>query len=112
MYELGSMGQRRTISTARRQLFDLFDQVTATDGEKIIIVRRNVPKAAVLVSRDYLEQLETTTRQLTRGGAEAFSLFGSAALSGSPDDVLRATRREQTRLGARKRDSLSPRRRA
>ena len=106
------MANRQSISTARRQLFDLFDRVTAGDGEKVVIVRRNSLKEAVLVSREYLDHLETTTRGLARRAAAGFSLFGSATLLVPPDDVFRATRQEQARRRARKEAKLSPRRRS
>lgn len=105
------MSNRHSISTARRQLFDLFDRVTGSEGDRVVIVRRNTPKEAVLVSRDYLDHLETTARRLTARAATSFSLFGSATLLVPPDDVLRATRQEQARLRARKQAKLAGRRR-
>jgi PHD/YefM family antitoxin component YafN of YafNO toxin-antitoxin module len=96
------MGERRTISTARQELFELFDRVTGDEGERIVIARRTSRKEAVLISKDYLEQLETANHQLARRAATSFSLFGSATLAVPPDDIFHVTRQEQTRLGARK----------
>ena len=106
------MADRRSISTARRQLFDLFDQVTGSEGDRVVIARRNAPKEAVLVSREYLDHLENTTRHLARRAAKAFSLFGSATLLVPPDDVLRATRQEQAHLRTRKQTRLAGRHRS
>jgi hypothetical protein len=94
------MRERRTISTARKQLFELFDRVTGNEGERVIIARRTSSKEAVLIAKDYLDHLETASRRFAGQAAETFSLFGSATLTTSPDEVLRATRREQARLRA------------
>ena len=53
-----SMLKTLNISTTRRDLPSLFDRVTARDGERINIRRRDGGPEAVLVGRDYLDRLE------------------------------------------------------
>jgi PHD/YefM family antitoxin component YafN of YafNO toxin-antitoxin module len=104
------MAKRRMVSEARKELFELFDEVTATAGRKVILGHRNSAREAVLVSRDYLEGLEAANRQM-RGLAarEPFHLYGSAKLNVAPEEVLTATRREQREAAEAKLGTLSGR---
>ena len=96
------MSKSCTISTARNQLFELFDEVTSVEGQRVIIGRRNRPKQAVLVAKDYLDHLEFASRQMRGAPAGRFVLYGSASLRVPPEQVLEATRREQETEAAAK----------
>lgn len=87
------------LSAARAELFELFEEVTARDGTKVIIAHRTSPKKAVLVSEDYLDRLERAVRAPS---VSSFKLFGSMELCASPDDPLESTLREQTTLAEKK----------
>jgi hypothetical protein len=100
------MRERRTISTARKQLFELFDRVTGNEGERVVIARRTSSKEAVLIAKDYLDHLETASHRFAGHAAGSFSLFGTATLTTPAGEVLRATRREQARLRARREQRL------
>jgi hypothetical protein len=93
------MAKRRIISAARAELFELFDEVTARDGAKVIIEHRTSPKRAVLVSEAYLDQLERVRRAST---GSTFTLFGSATLAVPAEKVLESVREEQHALGEEK----------
>jgi hypothetical protein len=93
------MAKRRIISAARAELFELFEEVTARDGAKVIIEHRTSPKRAVLVSEAYLDQLERMRRAST---GSAFTLFGSATLVASADEALQSVREEQHTLAEEK----------
>ncbi len=81
----------RMLSQARTDLFGIFEDVTKHPGRKVVLRHRGSDAEAVVVSRDYLARLE-------RGAACAvdstFSLFGSAVIHGSVDEVLREVRRD------------------
>lgn len=95
------MAKQKGLSAARAELFELFEEVTARDGVKVVIAHRNSPKRAVLVSEDYLEHLEEISKRPT----SSFKLIGSMKLN--VDDPLAATRAEQKLLAARKLRSLA-----
>ncbi len=67
------------LSQARGALFSLFEQVTARDGNRVLLTLRGSTKDAVLVSADYLRQLEAA------GAAMPRKLVGSADWTGDDD---------------------------
>jgi PHD/YefM family antitoxin component YafN of YafNO toxin-antitoxin module len=85
--------KHRLISAARAELFELFEEVIAHDGKKVVIEHRTSPKKAVLISADYLERLERLERDAPKAGA--FTLYGSGTLHVDPEDVLKDVRREE-----------------
>ena len=95
------------LSEARKQLFDLFKQVTAAEGRKVVIGHRDSAKLVVLVSKEHLDQLEVRGQhEVGLSGQAAFALFGSATLNIAAEDVLRASRREDGALSRQKRRRL------
>ena len=97
------MPKTRTISAARKEFFELFDEVTSVEGHQVVIGRRNRSREAVLVAKDYLDHLEFTNRRGTRAPSQRrFSLYGSATLHVPPEQVLEASRREQAGAAAAK----------
>ena|SRR5437762_1250786 len=95
------MSKQRMLSAARAELFDLFEEVTSKQGEKVILMHRGSSRAAALVDREYLERLEQLARRPS-GLIERFRLRGSATLGVLPEDVLKAARAEQRRLSEKK----------
>lgn len=98
------MERARTLSQARQELFAIFEEVIAHPGRKVVLRHRGSDKDAVLVSREYLQRLEEGRAEARSGG---FSLFGSATLNGSVDEVLTEIRHEaeETRRLSRSRGS-------
>ena len=86
------MARRVNISTARKELPRLFDRVTARDGEKVVIRRRDGGKEVVLASLDYVERLEAAAREVV--AASPFRLFGSGTLHAAVEETLASIRAE------------------
>jgi hypothetical protein len=99
------------LSAARAELFDLFEEVTSKQGEKIILVHRGSSRTAALVDGEYLERLEQLARRPS-GPTEPFRIFGSATLRVPPEEVLQAVRAEQRALGEKKEPRFAAARRA
>ncbi len=84
------MAKRMLISAARKQLFDLFDEVVANSGRRVVIGRRDVTSEAVLIGLNYVEQLERA-----RPGSSTFKLQGSARALTSPELLVEELRAPQ-----------------
>lgn len=97
------MGKRLNVSEARRQLFDLFEEVTSNRRARIVIGHRDSDQEAVLLSRVEVERLERLARS---GRRSEFSLVGSAVLNVDAEDVLKRVRAEQDLLHEEKLASL------
>ncbi|HEY3353659.1 MAG TPA: hypothetical protein VGQ83_10445 [Polyangia bacterium] len=101
------MAKPVNISAARRDLPSLFDRVTRRDGEKVVIRRRDGGREAVLVSRDYVERLERTKRQVV--GTTAFRLLGSGELLVPVEEAVANLRAAEERDAAKRLAELAPR---
>lgn len=99
------MAKSLNISTARRTLPTLFDRVTARDGEKVVIHRRDGDQEAVLVSRGYLDRLEKETR---RGTGTAFKLIGSGRMLGSVEEAVAEVRAAEAAEAEKRARELGP----
>lgn len=93
------------ISTARRQLFDLFDSVVQRTRSKVVIERRNRPERAILTSEAYIRHLEEQVRDLTHAlsrvaepSARPYNFLGSVKSDLPVDELLEKNRGEQKRL--------------
>ena len=86
------------VTEARRQLFELFEEVTSNTRARVIIGHRDVEGEAMLVSRKEIERLE----QRARAAGSAFSIAGTASLNVAPEAVLHEVRREQRRRAREK----------
>jgi len=84
------------ISRARRELFDLFEQVVSKARARVLIGHRDYDDQAVLISRKELERLEERARAAET--TSPFALAGTATISGAPEDVLTGVRRRQADL--------------
>jgi PHD/YefM family antitoxin component YafN of YafNO toxin-antitoxin module len=105
------MSKRVNISTARKNLPALFDQVTRSDRAKVIIQRRDGEEQAVLVGHSYLERLEIELNQSAK--ERPLALIGSARLSSPLVDVVAELRESEGReIELRVRDFLAPSRKA
>ena len=102
------MARRVTISTDRRDLFELFEDVVNEKTDKVVIEHRNVAERAVLVRETYVKHLEMLVDTLKRREppSKPFFLIGSATLLVEPEDVLCDVRRQQIELAAAKRRRL------
>jgi PHD/YefM family antitoxin component YafN of YafNO toxin-antitoxin module len=96
------------ISQARRDLFDLFEEVVSKGRTRVLIRHRDSDEQAVLISRKELGRMEARARASET--AAAFSLAESATIHGAPEDVLTGVRRRQAELEAAKAHSLSSKR--
>lgn len=103
------MPKRVNISTARKDLPSLFDRVTARDGEKVVIRRRDGGREAVLVGRGYVDRLEQQGRRLA--AREPFTLLGSLEVRGDADGVVEDVRARDRHGSAKRLAALLPRRR-
>lgn len=99
----GMAAREVKISSARAELFELFDEVTGREGAKVIISRRSSDQRAVLVSETYLDRLERAVSAPVGG---VFQLFGSMVLVSEDADVVDALRAEQRARADEKLDSL------
>src|SRR5262249_29850638 len=98
------------LSAARAELFDLFEEVTSKQGEKVILAHRGSARTAALVDSEYLERLEQLAR-FPPAPTERFRLVGSATLGVAPEEVLQAVRDEQRLLSNKKGARLRARKR-
>ena len=100
-----------TISTARRKFFEIFENVTAHRGRKIVITCRGSVNRAVLVCEDYLSGLEDAAKKLRdieSGNARLvtdFKLIRSGRIA-EGTDPLADIRTEQRALRDKKLASL------
>lgn len=87
------------ISEARAKLFDLVDLVTEDSGAVVLIEHRDREKQAALVSRDHLEYLERTVRELRKLTGSTFRLEGSIQIAEGMEveDILREIREDAAR---------------
>ena len=92
------------ISQARRQLFDLFEEVVSKGRTRVLIGHRDSDAQAVLISRKELDRLEARAR--VSETASAFALAKTATIKGAPEDVLAGVRRQQAELKEAKTRSL------
>ena len=102
------MSRHVNISEARRQLFELFEEVTTNKRLRIVIGHRDSEEEAVLLSRHEVERLERRASSSDR--RSEFALVGTATLRSKPEDVLKDVRAAQNLLSAEKLDGLMPRR--
>lgn len=91
------------ISEARKNLFALFERVVRAEGEKFVITRRGHMQRAVLVSEQYLLQLEARLlpqkpRQRPPDPSPRFHMAGSARILGDPETVIAEVRALQRKL--------------
>lgn len=93
------------ISRARRELFDLFEQVVSKRRVRVLIGHRDSDDEAVLISKRELERIEERAR--ASDASSAFSLPGTATIEGSPEDALAGVRRAQEELREKKSGTLS-----
>lgn len=92
------------ISTARSQLFALFDGVVAGTRNQVLIERRNRSERAVLTSERYLRHLEDQIRDLTHAlgrvseTAPPYNFLGSIVSELPAEEVIERNRARQKRL--------------
>lgn len=92
------------ISTARSQLFTLFDGVVAGTRNHVLIERRNRSERAVLTSERYLRHLEDQVRDLTHALGRVsetpppYNFIGSAASELPAEEIIGRNRARQKRL--------------
>ena len=103
---MSAMANYRNISTARSELPSLFDRVTARDGERVTIRRRDGGPEAVLVSRGYLDRLELA-RPAPRTD-RPFHLLGSGALLRPCVEVLDEIRAAAAAEAGKRLGELAP----
>ena len=105
------MSKSVSISDARKLLPTLFDRVTAHDGQRVVIRRRDDVSEAVLVSRAYLERLELAANG--RRDGSPFRLVGSGTVSGDVNETIAAIRSDDAVVSASRLAEFagSPRRR-
>ena len=96
--------KRVMISRARRDLFDLFEEVVAHGRKRVRIGHRDSKAEAVLISKAELDGLEARARAAE--SASPFCLVGSATITGAAEDVLAGTRAQQTALRETKEQAL------
>jgi hypothetical protein len=92
------------VSEVRRQIYDLFAEVTESPRTRVVIEHRDARQAAVLISAEELARLERRARAAT--GNESFKLAGSARLQGDPLTVLQDVRADQRTRAADKDGAL------
>lgn len=88
------------ISEVRKELFDLFEEVTGDPDRVIVIQHRNREERAVLASERHWKALSDKVQ------ARPFELAKSGILHVDPDRLLESQRRSQSDLARRKRGRL------
>ncbi|MHB8733670.1 MAG: hypothetical protein ACYC6M_00050 [Terriglobales bacterium] len=95
-----------SISMARRQLCQLHREVTAKAGERVYIGRRDQPHQAVLLSADYLRELEEKSLQLERR-VQPFRMQGTIRIRGEAGEVLTEVRADARAEERRRAEGLA-----
>ena len=102
------MARLVNITNARKDLPKLFDRVTAHDGVKVIIRRRDGGREAVLVSRDYLEGLEKKHAEPAAPKNKRWSLSGSMKLTMPVEDIIAEIRANDDREFEKRLNEFAP----
>ncbi|MGH9417526.1 MAG: hypothetical protein ACRD01_12950 [Terriglobales bacterium] len=90
------------ISSARGELFDLFEQVVRKEGDKVLLKRRGWRRQAALVSADYLASLEARARPAAPARRASLHMAGTVVIGGEVEAILARHRQRQARQDGRR----------